>query len=387
MNTDDLRMLAERADSIQGHAVARLAELDGRIRRARRRRAVGASLAAATLVAAVAVTAAQLGGPDRRPQQPLERPPSLTDTLVIPSDQTTTKADLGPGDIRGWKVLATLTNSQPEHEGAAELQATVMIHTEITYMQVYCHSADASAWYFYSVGDGGGGSGQCDQGSKSLPPFDYSPLTYSNDVASPTTLRMFVTRLSPDAMACYQAGAEDCTDRFGAPQPLAVPDAEFGFRSYDHAPAPVVMTLAGRGYEAWSVKDGEPWILDRAVQSAKDADRLVTRLPAEGGGWIVGLFHEPTDHEETCARQQGLLDYRESERARALRDRDRLCGVRFNLEVDGKFSENGGVDDASYGYGDPWVYAAAGEHVITVDVTHGDPRNARFFVMIWRAGP
>ena len=32
------------------------------------------------------------------------------------------------------------------------------------------------------------------------------------------------------------------------------------------------------------------------------------------------------------------------------------------------------------------MYAAAGAHEVTVDVTRGDPRNVRYAVIIWRAG-
>ena len=69
-------------------------------------------------------------------------------------------------------MLATLTNSQPEHRGAAELGTTVMVRNDTTFLVTYCHSADPSVWFFCSFTDGGGGYGRCDEGAKELPPPD-----------------------------------------------------------------------------------------------------------------------------------------------------------------------------------------------------------------------
>ena len=64
---------------------------------------------------------------------------------------------------------------------------------------------------------------------------------------------------------------------------------------------------------------------------------------------------------------------------------DRVCGARLRLLVDGRFRAPQG--DVGLEYGDPWTYAAPGAHDVTVDVTKGDPRNVRYAVIIWRAGP
>lgn len=141
MNTVDFRVLAERADSVEGRATTRLGEVHQRIVRGRRRRAVGASAGAATVVLAAVLAASVLGGNNPRSVEPVKPPPSPGETFQVPPGQTTIKADVHPGDIRGWKVLATLTNTQPEHRGATDLSTTVTVHTDPTYHQIYCHSS------------------------------------------------------------------------------------------------------------------------------------------------------------------------------------------------------------------------------------------------------
>ena len=89
MNADDLRSLADRASTVQGHGPQRLAEVHARIRTARRRRAVAAAGALVLVVA--------LGG------VALSRS-LLVEDAIGPSDQTPTPSTTGPTVPPGSRV-------------------------------------------------------------------------------------------------------------------------------------------------------------------------------------------------------------------------------------------------------------------------------------------
>jgi hypothetical protein len=257
-----------------------------------------------------------------------------------------------------------------------------MVHSEETFLVTYCHSADPSVWYFYRFSGGGGGYGRCAEGTAALPPPDL-PLYRLQQPVQPVTVRMFVARISAESKACFRRAAVDCLAVPGAPQPLAVTDADFGFRLFDHTGAPVVLKLFGYDYEALSTKDGKPWIVDRAVLAARGADRLAVRLPDAKHRWLVGVFQQEAPHKEVCTRRHGL-DKHEGRNLAQYRAIERTCGTRLRLVVDGRVRSHRGNDDTSYG--DPWTYAAPGAHEVTVEVTKGDPRNVRYAVIVWRAG-
>ena len=386
MNTDDLKVLARRADGVEGHGAGRLDEVHERIGTARRRRAAVAGVAAVAAVLAVVIGTSLLSDPRGRGENPVKPTPtpSPSEEFRIPAGQRTIEADVRPGDVRGLEAVATVTNTQPGRRGATELGTTVNIHTETTYLVYYCHSADPSVWFFTTFTDGGAGYGRCDEGSAALPKPDLpaSELTLARPQA--TTVRMIVTRPTPQFLACYRTGVEDCSARYGPPQPLATTDAEFGFRMYDHAGAPV-LRLFGNGYQAMSTIDGQAWIVDRAVLAAPGAGRLAFRLPDAKHRWLVGLFQDwTTPHKQACIRWHGLDTYPEGNHVAEERAIDRACGTRLRLLVDGTFRPYGGNDDTTYG--DPWTYVAPGAHEVTVDATKGDPRNARYAVLVWKAG-
>ena len=43
---------------------------------------------------------------------------------------TTITADIGPGDVQGYEVLATVTNQQPEHRNDTYLETIVTAHVD-----------------------------------------------------------------------------------------------------------------------------------------------------------------------------------------------------------------------------------------------------------------
>ena len=108
----DLSRLREVGLSVRQPAFDEL--LDTRRRRTRRARIATAT---ATAVAGIAVVGALAtsGHNVRTDAPPIVPSPSPTPTARFErtANQKTIAPDIGPGDVRGWKVLATLTNSQP----------------------------------------------------------------------------------------------------------------------------------------------------------------------------------------------------------------------------------------------------------------------------------
>jgi hypothetical protein len=367
--------------------------LDTRRRRTRRARIATATTLAIVVIAAVGALATT--GHNVRTDAPPIAPspsPTATERFEIPAGQQTIAPDIGPGDVRGWKVLATLTNSQPAHRGATVLATTVTVHTDPTYYQIYCRSADPSVWLFFGFTDGGGADGRCDEGSPSLPPPDMPERSFSND-GTLTTFRMFVARLSPEARACYRKGVEDCSKRYGTPQPLAATDVEFGFRVFDLRPAPSVLELfqdAGNDepwqFEALSSIKGVAWLVDRAVAAAPDAHRLAVELPASDPEHLVDVYVATGPNNDRCMAQHAdeipkddLPDH--SVYAAAV---DKVCGVDLRLVVDGTTIAPEAVDPVTTGhFSELGARLSPGtDHQVEVEVVRGDPRNIRYAVVV-----
>ena len=128
--------------------------LDTRRRRTRRTRIAMVSALAAAVTVTVAALAAS-GGDVRSDPLPVAPSPSPTATFPepfeIPAGQQTTTPDIRPGDIHGFVVLATVANSQPGHQGDAELTTTVTSPVDSAYFSVYCRGT-SDLWYFWDRG-------------------------------------------------------------------------------------------------------------------------------------------------------------------------------------------------------------------------------------------
>jgi hypothetical protein len=103
MNGEDLRFLAERAETVVGRSDQRLAEVHARIKSARRRRAAAVAAGASAAVVAAAIGIAVLTGPtgsnsDNGPIPPAD-PPSKTD-----APKAATVRQIAYGD--GWPIRA-----------------------------------------------------------------------------------------------------------------------------------------------------------------------------------------------------------------------------------------------------------------------------------------
>jgi len=126
--------------------------LEARRRRTRRARIATASALAAAATVAVGVLAATGGNLRTDPVAPSPAP-TPTESFQIPTGQQTITPDIGPGDISGFDVLATVTNSQPQHVHDTELSATVTAHRDASSVLYYCRSHDVATWIAFADGD------------------------------------------------------------------------------------------------------------------------------------------------------------------------------------------------------------------------------------------
>jgi hypothetical protein len=292
----DLDQLREVGQLLRQPAFEEL--LETRRHRTRRARIATASTVAVAATAAVVMLAAT--GNNLRTDPPPVGPsptPTPTETLQIPAGQQTIIPDIRPGDVHGFDVLATVTNSQPEHRGDSELSATVTIHTEYQFYATYCRG-EPDLWFFYDIGDGGGGFDQCspDADTTLPPPLDISETASAPGGAESRNIRMWVARPSAAYLNCLHSNAGDCNGVYGDPQPIVNPDAEFGFRIYEHQPRVVLQLLDDQGngepyqFGALSGINGVAWLVDRAVVAAPDADRLAFELPQSDSGYLVDVY-------------------------------------------------------------------------------------------------
>ncbi len=389
----DLDRLREVGQLLRPPAFEELVE----IRRGRNLRARVATASTLAIAATVAVGAlAATGHNDRVDPSPIDPSPSPSPTpaesFEIPAGQQTIFPDIGPGDVSGFAVLATVTNRQPQHRGAVDLTTTVNVHTDPTYYRTYCRSDDASVWFFYAFTDGGGGYSQCDEGAPGLPSPDLPVDPYIHDVTV-TTFRMFITRLSPDEEACYVKSVEDCAQLYGAAQPDPGADAEFGFRMFDLQSVPPAMYLfkdRGNGepysFAAVSSINGDAWLLDRAVVAASDAHRLALELPASDQEHLIDVYVGVGSHKERCIEQHAdeIPDQESTDHNVYEAAIEKVCGVDLRLTVEGTTVAPDGVDPTVAGhFSELGARLAAGTaHQVVVEVTRGDPRNIEYAVVV-----
>lgn len=359
-----------------------------RSRRAHAAMACGLAAGVVAVVGALTLT----GGTNKSEPEPTTPTPTPSELFVIPDGQTTIPVDIRPGDVHTWDVLATVTNAQPEHRGATDLSTTVTVHTDgasgENHVSYYCRTSDKQTWMVTSVSGGGGGIGPCNsEGPMTFEPVVDIPQWTSHHFAEPLTVRMYLTRVSPEMEACLRKGVENCEALFGVPQPLATTDADFGFRIYEHQATRTVLTLwDSYTFEALSTIDLKPWIIDHAVVAAPGASHLAAALPNSEAQRLVGVYAVHGPHWDVCAKQHEAELPNQEPFSAYSRELEKLCGVDFRLLVDGEYVEPPKLhitdSDPPIGFGEPVMYVAPGAHHVTVDVTGNDPRNVRFAVVI-----
>ncbi len=407
MNTDDLRLLAARAEGVEGRQADRLTELHGRIRTARRRRATVGAVTAATVIIALVAGGAALSGKTDRTLEPVEQntpsPPAKTSTVEEPAGQKTVIAEIAPGDIGGWELKASRTNLQPGFEQATELTLTVETpsFTGFSPMPAFCHG-DPNTWWVMTIDLGGvdggrnpdgsmadgsrGTFGTCSQDGPTAVPIPTAAIEPGRRREGPTVtpLRMFVTGpLSAVAQRCLgTTGAASCPASLGL-SPLAQTDATFGFGVYEPKRGPIVLDVSGFArFEALSIGDGVEYLIDRAVVSADGAPRLVVRLPATDRRRVVGYLSRETPATEDCAAALGhpVPTSADEERAQ-MEEFDRRCLTDLELRIDGELPLRQ-KHDFSFVQGQV-VLPPGDAHDVTVTVTRNDPRNVRYALFIW----
>ena len=155
MNLDDIvrTSLNELARDIQP-TVPDPAGVRARVNRTSRIHAIAATALAAAAAVVVIIAGSALTHSSHRADPPIDQPsPTPTEHLEIPTGQQTIIPDIGPGDIPGLAVLATMTNTQPEHRNDTQLTATVTVHTDTLAVSSYCRSHDVPTWIAYADGD------------------------------------------------------------------------------------------------------------------------------------------------------------------------------------------------------------------------------------------
>jgi hypothetical protein len=368
-------------------------------RRRRTRRARIATASTLTVAATAAVVALAATGNNLRTDPPPVGPsptPTPTETLQIPAGQQTIIPDIRPGDVHGFDALATVTNSQPEHRGDSELSATVTIHTEYQFYATYCRGG-SDLWFFYDIGDGGGGSDRCspDADTTLAPPADFSETASAPGGAESRNVRMWVARPSATWVDCKEAEAHgetpDNPDCDVVPQPIVNPDAEFGFRIYEHQPRVALTLLDDQGngepyhFGALSGINRLAWLVDRAVVAAPDADRLAFELPASDSDYLVDVYTGKGPHRERCLAQHSdeLPDWESTDHNVYEAAEDKICGVDVRLVVDGTPVTPDKDPDRAGHFAELGAHLAPGSaHQIVVEVVHGDPRNIQVAVVV-----
>jgi hypothetical protein len=363
--------------------------VDVRRRRSQRVHAATAvGLAAAGVVAILGAFSLSEGG-SRTDPAPTPTP-TPSELFVIPEGQTTTPVEIRSGDVHEWNVLATVTNAQPGHRGAADLSTTVTVNTEggggQWSVSPFCRTEDKDIWMVSRMSGGAGGYGPCDsEGPMKFRPSDIGQWSDSGS-PEPLTVRIYLTRVTPELENCLDGGdMTECFARYG--RPLATTDAEFGFRVYEHPRSRFVLTLWDwYTFEAVSTIDLKPWIVDHAVIAAPGSDRLAVALPDSDRERLVGVYSLHGPHWDTCVEaHEAELPNPESgsDWRNAV---EKTCGVHFRLLVDGEYVKPPELqltdDDGPSGFGYPVMYVDPGAHHVTVEVTGSDPRNVRFAIVI-----
>jgi hypothetical protein len=406
VNTEDLRALAERAETVTGRQGARLAEVHGRIQTARRRRGAAAAAGSAAVVLALVVGVTLLADAREQADRPIHRPTPIattpTETVEIPAGQVTVTPDIRPGDARGWKTVGSRTNTQPGRVGVTELSMTVRKYFgdggDGTYIGWFCH-ASPDTGYAYSYGDGAGGVGYCSLNDPLSPPppaRDLGPSTFQF-LPESLPVRMYVFKATKAQKECLKRNSPgECHVR----RPAST-DATFGFAIHEHRATRAVLHLGkDLGFEVGHLEDpldfaalviqgGQEYLLEEAVVPAPGANRLVVRLDASDRERLIGVFSVANKRSEACGdryqKEHRLPGSKNGAAERALAEAAaKFCNVEYSLKVDDNLAP---VSADFSEFGEPWMNASAGARQVTVDVARGDPRNERLAVVIWKARP
>ena len=334
--------------------------------RVRRRAGAAAGLVAATVLAAVGLQA--VGGSRAEPD-PVE-PPSPTPSI-------------GVDDLGEYEELATVTNAQPGNEGLTELRFEVPVRDRFAYEWSHFCSGDPEVWYVLTIGDGGGGSGPCDNNvPETFPTFptDISPFRHSEIASSGTVdVRIFVTGpLRQGYLDCLdKKSTSECRDL--EPEPLGSADVTFGVSVYEYW-APAVAEVAGERIGALASADGVDYVLRDVVSFEPGQPGVSATLPATSGRHLVSVIDQYTAETVACATA-GAKKGREEELA-CLPVLELVIGDRTVLLDRGEFG-----DYPMIGGPHGLFRVPVGERRIEARVASGPPDGSEYALLVFEERP
>ena len=391
MNAQELKVLADRAATVEGRQAVRLGEVHDRIRTARRQRTAMTLAGTACLVLVVLVGAAILTGPGNMAQPPVPPAsprPSASGVVASPGAQTTISPDTESGDLGGWELLASQTNAEPGREGATELSTIATVHREGSSNVSFFCDGDADTWVSLEYGDGGGGARPCRPGeSRTLQPpstgVGPGPVRQSDTEDLP--VRMFLFRPTQDQEDCLREGVfEDCLAANPPVRPLQRTTATFGFAVYEQTATRAVMRVFDNDFQALATVRGEEFLIEHAVALEQGAGLLRASLKDSDLERVVGVWYVPTEQGDACYDAYITSHHLDSE-SRPPPEAHEECGVELSLTIDGVWKNPLRENEFDSTWGEPWMFAPPGARNVNVEVTHGDPANVRLAVVIWKA--
>jgi hypothetical protein len=198
-------------------------------------------------------------------------------------------------------------------------------------------------------------------------------------------VRMFVTdTLSAAAQECLRSTVDsDACLAEHQVVPLSETDATFGLGVYEHTRGPLVLTGMGGslGHEALAMGDGVEYLVDRAVVSAPDADRLVLHLPASDRQRVVTVVETETPAAQQCADDIDIeVVDADSGRRHQLAFQERCVPV-LRVLLDGEPVDEQGQD---FSIGPHQTVVPPGAHEVVVEVVRNDPHNVQYAAVIWK---
>jgi hypothetical protein len=299
VNTEELAFLADHVSTIDGRRPQRLAEVQSRIRVARRRRAAGAIAGTAALAAAIVGVAAVVPRSGDNSVQPTNEPTSTLPTVQRidePAGQTEIPADFGPQSVVQGNVAIGSAVNDP---GETELHANLPYYTPYASVSAFCRGSEDLWWV------ANGNYGQCspDAALEPTPPLEFQPIGNAprplpeapGDQELPVDM-VLTGPLSAQARECIANSPDpdmtsQCLDSNDVTLVKSA-DATFGFTAYVHSAPKPIHDPFGMGFEALANLDGVDYLFTHGVVSAPGADTLAAYLDVSDQPRLVLLIVE-----------------------------------------------------------------------------------------------
>jgi hypothetical protein len=284
VNSEDLAFLADHVSTIDGSRPQRLAEVQDRIRGARRRRAAVAIAGTAALAAAIVAVAAVVPRSGDNSAPPVNEPTLPTvSPIEEPAGQTVIPADFGPQAVVHGNVPIGSVVNEP---GATELHANLpFVGTYYAAVVGYCRGSEDIWWV------ANGNYGQCtpDAALEPTPPAEFQPV---GNAPKPLPEPAGDQEIAVDMVLTGPLSAKTRHCIVNNPDPYTTSgcleskdvtlvknaDATFGLTAYVHSAPTPIHDPFGTRFEALANIDGTDYLFTRGVVSAPRSDTLATYL-------------------------------------------------------------------------------------------------------------